>query len=118
MTGLEEDNEECVMNFILPPQSGSERVRSLYEQKIFPALDRFAPDLLMISAGFDAHRLDPLAQLNWETEDYTWLTEKLTEIAETHAKGRIVSVLEGGYNLEALREGVATHVATLAGLKL
>ena len=118
MTGLEDDNEASVMNFTLPPESGSERMRSLYEHKAFPALDRFAPDLIMISAGFDAHRLDPLAQLNWENEDYTWVTQKLVEMADKHAKGRIISVLEGGYNLDALRDGVATHVATLAGLKL
>ncbi len=118
MTGLEDDNEESVKNFTLPPDSGSEKMKAVYEAKVFPALEKFAPDLLMISAGFDAHKNDPLAQLNWETQDYAWLTEKLCDIANRHAKGRIVSVLEGGYDLDALRDGVATHVATLAGLKL
>jgi len=117
MTGLEEDNEESVMNFTLPPNSGSQEFRSLYTKKVFPALTRFAPDLLMISAGFDAHRLDPLAQLNWEDEDFGWVTDELVKIAEASpAQGRIISVLEGGYNLEALRSSVGVHLRVLAGL--
>lgn len=114
MTGLEEDNEESVMNFTLPPNSGSEEFRTLYESKVFPALTRFAPDLLMISAGFDAHKLDPLAQLNWEDEDFGWVTEKLCAIADASAQGRIISVLEGGYNLDALKSSVAAHLKALA----
>jgi acetoin utilization deacetylase AcuC-like enzyme len=109
MTGLEEDNEESVMNFTLPPASGSEYFRTLYEKKVFPALTRFAPDLLMLSAGFDAHKNDPLAQINLETDDYRWLTEKLVDIAP----GPIVSVLEGGYDLDALAESVAAHLEAL-----
>lgn len=114
MTGLEDENDDCVMNFTLPPESGSERMRKLYTDKIFPALDRFAPDLLMISAGFDAHRLDPLAQLNWEDDDFGWLTSELCKIADRHCGGRIVSVLEGGYNLDALKTSVAAHLTALA----
>jgi acetoin utilization deacetylase AcuC-like enzyme len=112
-TGLEEDNEESVMNFTLPPGSGSESFRSLYREKIFPALDRFAPDLVMISAGFDAHRLDPLGNLNLETEDFGWVTEELIKIADRHSGGKIVSVLEGGYDLEALKASVAAHLDAL-----
>ncbi len=116
MTGLEEDNDESVMNFALPPNSGSDFFRTLYKNKVFPALDRFAPDLLMISAGFDAHKLDPLAQINLETEDYGWVTEELAKIADRHAGGRIVSVLEGGYSLEALKDSAAAHIKALMGL--
>lgn len=117
MTGLEEDNDESVMNFTLPPNSGSEEFRSLYEKKVFPVLQKFAPDLLMISAGFDAHRDDPLAQINLTEEDFGWVTGELVKIANTSAKGRIVSVLEGGYNLDALSSSVAAHLRALAELK-
>ncbi len=68
---------------------------------------------MLISAGFDAHRLDPLANLNLVADDYAWITARLVEIADRHAKGRIVSSLEGGYSLTALRESVAVHVAAL-----
>lgn len=114
MTGLEEDNDDSVMNFCLPPESGSERFRALYNTKIFPALNRFAPDLLMLSAGFDAHRLDPLAQINLEVEDFAWVTKELGSIADQHTGGRIVSVLEGGYHLKALKQSVAAHLDALA----
>lgn len=114
MTGLEDDNEESVMNFTLPPESGSERFRALYETKVFPALTRFAPDLLMISAGFDAHKDDPLAQINLETGDFGWVTERLCDIANISAQGRVISVLEGGYNLDALKASVAVHLDALA----
>lgn len=113
MTGLEEDNDESVMNFTLPPASGSEKFRTTYETKIFPALTRFAPDLLMISAGFDAHKDDPLAQINLETEDFRWVTQKLCAIADKAAQGRVISVLEGGYNLSALKDSVAAHLDAL-----
>jgi acetoin utilization deacetylase AcuC-like enzyme len=116
MTGLEEDNDESVMNFTLPPGSGSERFRSLCETKVLPALTRFAPDLVMISAGFDAHRNDPLAQINLETEDFRWVTQKLCAVAEASAQGRVISVLEGGYDPDALRASVTVHLDALAGL--
>lgn len=113
MTGLEEDNDESVLNFTLAPHAGSEEFRSVYEKKVFPALHDFKPDLLMISAGFDAHRDDPLAQLGLTEDDFEWVTEKLVHIANQHAKGRIISVLEGGYNLEALRSSLSAHLAAL-----
>lgn len=113
MTGLEEDNDESVMNFTLPPNSGSESFRSLYTKKIFPALTRFAPDLILLSAGFDAHKDDPLAQINLETEDFGWITAQLCTIADQCAGGRVISVLEGGYNLDALRASVAAHLDAL-----
>ena len=117
-TGLEEDNTESVMNFMLPPKSGSESFRKLYNEKVFPALTHFAPDLLMISAGFDAHKDDPLAQMRLVEDDFEWVTNELGKIADQSAKGRIVSVLEGGYNLEALKASAAAHLRALAGPEL
>ncbi|PZQ44544.1 MAG: acetoin utilization protein [Micavibrio aeruginosavorus] len=114
--GFEGDNEECVMNFELATGSGSKTFRSLYEQKVFPALTRFAPELLMISAGFDAHKDDPLANLMLESEDFGWVTQKLCAIADATAQGRIVSVLEGGYHLEALKTSATSHLRALADL--
>ena len=82
-------------------------------ERILPALDAFRPELLLISAGFDAHRSDPLAQLMLDEADYTWITERLIEIAFRHAGGRLVSTLEGGYDLTALGASVAAHVRVL-----
>ena len=87
--------------------------RSAWEREIIPELDRFAPGLLIISAGFDAHKMDPLAQLRLETADYTWITEALMQVAERHGGGRVVSVLEGGYDLDALAASAAAHVRAL-----
>ena len=102
-----------VVNVPLPAGSGSAAFRAAWSDRLLPALDDFAPELVMVSAGFDAHRRDPLAQLDVETEDFIWLTEELLAIAGRHAGGRLVSVLEGGYDLAALAESVAAHVRTL-----
>ncbi|MBW4034294.1 MULTISPECIES: histone deacetylase family protein [Acidiphilium] len=102
-----------IVNAILPPESGSAEFRAAWRDILIPALDRFAPELLIISAGFDAHRADPLAQLNVETEDFAWLTTALMEVADRHCGGRIVSLLEGGYDLAALAAGTAAHVRAL-----
>ncbi|MGD9884101.1 MAG: histone deacetylase family protein [Reyranella sp.] len=102
-----------VVNAPLSPGSGGRLFRAAWRERILPALDRFSPDLVIVSAGFDAHAADPLAQLEVETEDFAWLTEELLAIADRHAKGRLVSMLEGGYDLEALAESVSTHVRTL-----
>ncbi len=102
-----------VMNALLPPGSGSFVFRNLWEDQMLPAIEAFRPQLLMISAGFDAHMRDPLADLMLETEDFAWITGRLRAIAERHASGRIVSMLEGGYDLEALRECSSAHVAAL-----
>ena len=83
------------------------------EQRILPALRNFGPDLILISAGFDAHEADPLANLRLVEEDFSWATEQLLEIAGRHANGRIVSMLEGGYDLSALAQSVAVHVKRL-----
>jgi acetoin utilization deacetylase AcuC-like enzyme len=89
--------------------------REAMESKLLPRVDAFRPDLIVISAGFDAHRLDPLGGLDLVEADFAWATERLMEIAEKHAKGRIVSVLEGGYHLEGLARSAAAHVAALMG---
>ena len=102
-----------VVNVPLAAGSGGPEFRAAWADRILPALDRFEPELLIVSAGFDAHAADPLAGLEVETEDFIWLTEEFRAIAEQHARGRIVSVLEGGYDLGALAESVATHVQTL-----
>ena len=102
-----------VVNVPLLARSGSVEFRAAWSERLLPALDDFTPELIIVSAGFDAHRRDPLAQLDVETEDFVWLTEELLTIADRHAGGRLVSVLEGGYDLAALAESVATHVRTL-----
>ena len=102
-----------VVNVPLPAGAGGPEFRAAWGDRILPALDRFAPELVIISAGFDAHAADPLAQLEVETEDFVWLTGEFLAIADQHAQGRVVSVLEGGYDLTALAESVATHVRTL-----
>src|SRR5690349_4388015 len=102
-----------VVNVPLRPMAGSSQFRLGMTQRILPALDAFRPELVIVSAGFDAHRSDPLAQLMLEEADYTWVTEKLLEIADRHAAGRLVATLEGGYDLSALAASVAAHVRVL-----
>ncbi len=102
-----------IINEPLPSGGGSGEFRAAYRERVLPALDAFAPQLLLISAGFDAHRLDPLANLNLDAEDYAWVTHELVALADKHAQGRIVSSLEGGYSLTALRQSVQAHVAAL-----
>jgi acetoin utilization deacetylase AcuC-like enzyme len=102
-----------IVNVPLRPMSGSGQFRLGMTQRILPALDAFRPDLVLVSAGFDAHKSDPLAQLLLEEGDYTWVTEKLLEIACRHADGRLIATLEGGYDLAALGASVAAHVRVL-----
>ncbi len=99
----------------LAAASGSSEFREAFTSRILPELDRFAPQLIMISAGFDAHRLDPLANLNLDAEDFAWVTEQLVAIADRHGQGRVVSSLEGGYSLTALHESTIAHVNALSG---
>ena len=101
----------------LPAASGSLEFRAAFDSRIFPELEQFAPQLVLISAGFDAHRLDPLANLNLDAEDFAWVTEKLVAIANRHAQGRIVSSLEGGYSLTALHKSTIAHVNALSGAR-
>ena len=102
-----------VVNAPLSPGDGGEQFRAALETVILPRLRDFRPELLVISAGFDAHVRDPLANLNLLEADFDWATRKLLEIAEKTANGRVVSVLEGGYDLQGLANSVAAHVAAL-----
>ena len=102
-----------ILNLPLPPGSNGSHMRAAYEAQVFPAIDAIAPELILISAGFDAHADDPLANLNWQAADYAWLTRRLCDLAAKHAKGRVVSCLEGGYDLGALTASVAAHVTVL-----
>ena len=106
---------DTIVNAPLSPGSGGEAFRAAMETVILPRIRAFEPDLIIISAGFDAHRRDPLAQLQFVEADFAWATLKLMEAAEQHAGGRIVSVLEGGYDLQGLALSAAEHVAALMG---
>ena len=102
-----------VVNQPLPPGATGAAFRRAWEAIGLPALDRFAPELLIVSAGFDAHRADPLANLRLDTEDFGWITDRLMEAANKHCGGKLVSVLEGGYDLGALAASAALHVRRL-----
>ena len=102
-----------VWNAPLRPGDGGEQFREAVLSRVLPALHNFGPDLILISAGFDAHEADPLANLRLVEADFLWATEKIAEMADRHCHGRIVSMLEGGYDLTALARSVAVHVKTL-----
>jgi acetoin utilization deacetylase AcuC-like enzyme len=102
-----------IFNAPLAPYSGSAEFRKAVTEVILPALAAFKPELLLISAGFDAHEDDPLANLRLQESDYAWVTGELMQIATAHSGGRVVSVLEGGYDLKALAASASAHVRTL-----
>lgn len=102
-----------ILNVPLPPDSTGDAMRKAYERIVFPQLSEFKPELILISAGFDAHQRDPLANLNWTTEDFAWVTGRLCDLADQHCSGRIVSTLEGGYDLQALSASTKAHLEVL-----
>lgn len=102
-----------ILNVPLREGSDGSAMRAVYERSVFLALDAWQPEMILVSAGFDAHAADPLAGLNWQAEDFAWLTHRLCDIAAAHAGGRVVSTLEGGYDLDALAASVAAHVGVL-----
>jgi acetoin utilization deacetylase AcuC-like enzyme len=102
-----------IVNAPLSPGTGSEEFRAQWHEALLPRIAAFRPQLVLVSAGFDAHRLDPLANLDLDAEDYAWLTRRLAELADAHAGGRLVSSLEGGYSLTALRACSTAHVGAL-----
>jgi acetoin utilization deacetylase AcuC-like enzyme len=113
-TGMESDTGVGnVVNAPLPLRAGSAVFRDAWRAKLLPALEAFRPQLLLVSAGFDGHRLDPLADLELTAEDYRWLSAELADVAARHCGGRLVSVLEGGYSLTALRECSVAHLRGL-----
>jgi acetoin utilization deacetylase AcuC-like enzyme len=105
-----------MVNVPIAPYSRGDVVRAAIEQMWLPRLEEFMPQMLFVSAGFDAHREDELGQLGLVEADYGWITRRLVEVAARHAQGRIVSCLEGGYNLSALARSVAAHLRVLAGV--
>ncbi|SOD64912.1 histone deacetylase family protein [Alysiella filiformis] len=102
-----------IINSPLKAGDGSEAFRDLVRQVWLPKLASFQPQMILLSAGFDAHEKDALGHLNLQDDDFAWLTEKIMLVAQRHAQGRIVSVLEGGYNLNSLASGVKAHLASL-----
>jgi len=112
--GADSGNEHIV-NVPVPAMTDGRGFREAVERFWLPALESFGPQMVFVSAGFDAHRDDPLAYLKLDDADYRWVTEKLMDVAQRHAKGRVVSTLEGGYNTEALGRCVVEHVRVLAG---
>ena len=106
-----------IVNVPLESGSGSKDFRNGWSTKIFPALEAFQPEFLVISAGFDAHARDPLASINLEAEDFAWITRKLLEISANKLNGRIISCLEGGYDLVGLGESVDAHLSELLGFE-
>jgi len=109
----ESGEHDTIVNAPLRPGDGGSQFRAAFESRILPRLREFKPDLVVISAGFDAHTRDPLANLNLVEADFAWATQQLMEIADNSAQGRVVSVLEGGYDLQGLAGSVAAHVNAL-----
>ncbi|WP_449255240.1 histone deacetylase family protein [Bosea sp. (in: a-proteobacteria)] len=104
-----------IVNVALSSGDGSDAFREAFDVAVLPRVAAFQPDLIVVSAGFDAHWRDPLADINLREADFAWATQKLTDLADRHAGGRLVSVLEGGYDLEALAKSTAAHVGALMG---
>jgi acetoin utilization deacetylase AcuC-like enzyme len=109
----ERGEHDTIVNAPLSPGDGGAQFRDALESVILPRLRNFQPELIVISAGFDAHQRDPLANLNLLEGDFLWATQKIMEVADTSAKGRVVSMLEGGYDLEGLANSAAAHVSGL-----
>jgi acetoin utilization deacetylase AcuC-like enzyme len=105
-----------MVNLPVPAYTKGMEVRELIEMMWIPRLEAFKPQMIFISAGFDAHREDDLGQLGLVEQDYAWITQRVKDVARRHAKGRIVSSLEGGYNLSALARSVEAHLRVLADL--
>jgi acetoin utilization deacetylase AcuC-like enzyme len=113
-TGFEsEHGVGNIVNGTLSPGDGSREFRELWDGLLLPRLDAFKPQLILVSAGFDAHNSDPLADIRLGQEDYAWITERLVALARRHCGGRLVSTLEGGYDLTALAASASAHVAAL-----
>ena len=102
-----------IVNAPLPPRAGSDEFRAAMDRIVLPALDAFSPEFVFISAGFDAHHADPLAMLDLHDDDYAWATTEIMAVAARHSGGRLVSALEGGYDLGALAQSAAAHVRAL-----
>lgn len=111
--GASHDN---ILHMPLEAGSGSAEFRAIINDQLLPTLEKFQPQLIMISAGFDAHKEDPMGQLRLDEADFTWITDRLMEVADKHCQGKVVSVLEGGYNVDALGRAVFCHIKSLMRL--
>jgi len=109
----ERGEHNTIVNAPLSPGDGGPAFRAALESVILPRIREFRPDLIVISAGFDAHQRDPLANLNFLEADFQWATQKIMELADATANGRVVSLLKGGYDLHALANSTAAHVHAL-----
>ncbi|GGN39422.1 MULTISPECIES: histone deacetylase family protein [Marinomonas] len=105
-----------ILHMPLAAGSGSEAFQAIISEQLLPALEAFKPQLIMISAGFDAHKEDPMGQLRLSESDFTWITDRLMEVADRHCGGKVVSVLEGGYNIDALGRAAFCHIKSLMRL--
>jgi acetoin utilization deacetylase AcuC-like enzyme len=114
-TGMASDRGVAnnILNAPLQPGADGNAFRAAFESKVLPALDDFAPDFVFISAGFDAHKADPLAGLNLDESDFAWATAEICKLAAKHCNGRVVSALEGGYDLDALAASSVAHLRAL-----
>jgi len=113
-TGLSADDTDHVKNITLSVGAKSDEFRQLYRDKVLPALAAYQPELVILSAGFDAHKDDPLAGLALESEDFGWITREICLIADKYSQGRVLSILEGGYDIRALKSSVAAHLRELS----
>ena len=102
-----------IFNATLKAGTKSKEFIAIFDQKVLRAIDKFKPEVILISAGFDAHKRDPLANINLESDDFFKITKNIIEIANTHSKGRVISFLEGGYDLQALSESIVEHLSAL-----
>ena len=112
------DGSGTTLNCPMPAGSDDSHYEQAFREKILPAVNSYSPDVILISAGFDAHQADPLGSINLSTAFYAWMTERMLETADQHANGRLISVLEGGYALDALAASVSAHLQSLAGISL
>ena len=117
-TGFEHERgrgpgEGATLNLPMYPASGDDEYKKAFDESVLPALEDYRPQFVLVSTGFDAHRRDPLAPLNLESASYSWMTGALLDVARRHADGKLVSVLEGGYDLEALAESTVLHLTEL-----
>jgi len=109
------DGHGCTLNVPLRPHAGDRELMDAFDAEVVPEIDRFRPDLIMVSAGFDAHANDPIADLDLTESSYAHMTRRLCEAADRHCGGKIVSVLEGGYNGPSLASSVIVHLKALQG---
>jgi acetoin utilization deacetylase AcuC-like enzyme len=107
----------ATLNCPMPAGAGDAEYETAWRERILPRIESFKPELIIVSAGFDAHRADPLAQINLSTELFAWMTARLMEQADKHSAGRLVSILEGGYDVNVLAQCIATHLRVMAGVR-